>query len=181
MTRVLLLLLALGAFGSLCSARANATTEFCPAVLDYAPVQSAQIYGVQLRALSGRQIIARMAFDTSAGWFQADVPQTTLSASIRTIPLKYPVDIGLATSPIMYVRFPQKLHINHAFVTSALSYGDVFGWSDRGQVTCPIAPEAWPDPKYSLADVSGLSAPPPHDAQILPATSRPPLESSTCT
>src|SRR5579864_9837532 len=89
-------------------AKASATTEFCPAVLDVAPAGKAavQTYGIQLRALSQRRVTVRAVFDTSNGWYQTDISDAELAPSIRTIPLKYPVDIALSTSPIMYVRFP---------------------------------------------------------------------------
>src|SRR5579883_1445960 len=175
------ILLAAAASLAFC-ARASATTEFCPAVLDVAPVGKApaQVYGIQLRALSQRRVTVRLAFDTSAGWYQADVTDAELSPSIRTIPIKYPVDVPMAASAILYVRFPSSVTVNHAFVTRALSIGDVFHWSDRGQVTCPLAPEAWHDPDYSLADLRDLGAPAPRDATFLAATPRSPLEAASC-
>lgn len=163
--------------------RAAATTEFCPAVLDYAPVASAAnatTYGIQLRALSQRRVAVTIAFDTSAGWFTADLAQTSLSPNVRTMPLKYPVDIGLATSPVGYVRFPSAVHVNHAFVTSAQSFGDIFGWSARGTVTCPLAPEAWAEPKNSLADLGALTAPPDDTSTIIALKRRSPMESAEC-
>ena len=164
--------------------RADATTEFCPAVLDDARVaqspSGASLYGIQLRALSARRVEARVAFDTSAGWFTIDLPAAALVDSVRTIPLRYPVDVVLAASPVMYVRFPAGVRVDRAFVTSAVSYGDAFHWSDRGRVSCTPASETWPDPKYSLADVTGLSAAPPAGAQILTPVRRAPLESASC-
>lgn len=167
-----------------CHGRAAATTEFCPAIADVAPVTpsagSSQTYGLQLRALSDRQVSARVAFDTSAGWFQVDVPQTPLSGSVRTVPLTYPVDIPLAVSPIVDVRFPSAVHMNRAFVISATSVGDEFHWSDRGRVSCTPNAESWADPNYSLADLSGLAALPAGNATTLTATPRAPLERSAC-
>lgn len=167
-----------------CHGRANATTEFCPAILDTAPVApgpaGSQTYGIQLRALSDRQVIARVAFDTSAGWFQADIPQTSLTGSVRTVPLKYPVDVAVSASPIMYVRFPSAVRVDRAFVTSALSYGDLFHWTDRGKVTCTPSSEGWPDPHYSLADTSGLSTRPAASATVVTPVARGPLESASC-
>jgi len=182
MVRFLISVLLAAAAASAFCARASATTEFCPAVLDIAPTGKApaQTYGIQLRALSERRVTVRLAFDTSAGWYQTDVSEAELSPSIRTIPLKYPVDVPISASPVMYVRFPAAVTVNHAFIIRALSIGDVFHWSDRGQVTCPIAPEAWQDPQYSLADLRDLSAPPPHDATFLAATARSPLEAVSC-
>ncbi len=169
---------------AVCHDRAFATTEFCPAIADVAPVAphggSSQTYGLQLRALSDRQVSARVAFDTSAGWFQVDVPQTALSGSTRTIPLTYPVDIALSVSPIVYVRFPSAVRVDRAFVISAASFGDVFHWSDRGKVSCTPDAEAWADPKYSLADLTGLSAPPNSTQSVLTAVSRNPLEGTAC-
>ncbi|HEV3154990.1 MAG TPA: TonB family protein [Candidatus Baltobacteraceae bacterium] len=183
MTRVLVFAVTLAGAMLMVLGRAAATTEFCPGVLDYAPLANAaatQTYGIQLRALSERQLSARIVFDTSAGWFQADVPQTTLSSAVRTIPLRYPVDVGLAASPVMYVRFPSAVRVNHAFVTNALSIGDIFRWSDRGRVTCPLAPEIWSEPKYSFADVGALSATPDPGSAVLKPTARSPLEASGC-
>lgn len=172
--------------------RASATTEYCPAVLTLAPVgssASAGIYGFELSALSPRSVSATLAFDTSAGWFTAHVPLSQLSETSQYYAAPWGAFVrDLANSQVMYVQFPKPVTVAHAFVTRASSEGDVFGWHDRGPVSCPppgvpnpLAPQT--PPKVHLVDQNpvSLSVPPTPESLIVTAKPIAPiLSASSC-
>lgn len=119
---------------------ASAMTEFCPAELHYAAVgsssegsttpQPASVYGFDLSALGPRIATATLAFDTSGGWYTVDVPQTTLVEKDRHYePFGSRTVLHDWITPIMYVRFPQAVAVNDAWVYAATATGDgTYGW-----------------------------------------------------
>lgn len=172
--------------------------EFCPADLSSAPVApkadgSAKLYGFQLSALSPRNVAAEVAFDTDAGWFIVSVPSTAFAVRDRHY-------TGVAAtfverdwvSPIMYVRFPKPLKIEHRWVMHARATGDDLGWEARGDVSCEPRPQeanlmlnGLPsfDKDSSIVttvDKDGLDAAPAKNSPILVAQKSMPLKSSNC-
>jgi TonB family protein len=150
---------------------------------------SMPLYGFELVAEGPRSVTAELAFDTSDGWFVAPVPATSLhekdehytSPSASFIKRTW-------VSPMMYLKFPSRFTISHAWVYSAQSTGDDFGWSKMGLVLCspasgsrsvsapPQAQVAKLDPK----DFDPLSAPPGAGAMIITADRSSPLKKSDC-
>src|SRR5438105_4708252 len=67
--------------------RALALYEFCPTGFQLAPigvdVAPASLFGIQLSAEGPRSVTAAIAFDTTAGWFLASFPSTTLQEKDR--------------------------------------------------------------------------------------------------
>lgn len=99
--------------------RAQALTEICPAQLEIAAVPltdtttrgPATMFGFALTAMGARTVSGKLAFDTSAGWFTADVPPVLLAEKDR----HYNEIFGRLTipdfvSPVMYVRFPKSVN-----------------------------------------------------------------------
>lgn len=189
----------------LCAHRsASATAEFCPAMLAYqrtgpeAPSTNApsSVYALELTAYGPRTLTpASLAFDTSAGWYTLNVPFVAIAEKDR----RYSAPWVKFTrrdfvSPVFYVRFPQALEIEHAWVASAFAKdGDEFGWQSRGTVQCDPYPESSPEQwgripslrkgsPYTLdpQDDDRISAPPTSASMVLAAQSSAPLESATC-
>jgi TonB family protein len=177
---------------------ASAMAEFCPAELSYKAVgsesatpQTAQLYGFHLSALTARTIDATLAFDTSAGWFTVQVPQTRLSPKVTHY-------IGELTfverdylSPKMYVRFPEAVLVNHAWTYSAATLNDGAGWQQKGTVICPPPSDLSPDQKRRTPkgrqttmidpkDDDRLSDPPDAASMLLAAQPSKALESAAC-
>lgn len=203
MKRVIVIALICAAFFLAFHRPASAMVEFCPAHLDYARVgpdnagdQPGALYGFNLSALGTRTLAqTTLAFDTSAGWFTVDVPAVTLDAKERHY---HSATVSFMrrdyVSPAMYVRFPQDVTINHAWVYSASAQDDgPFGWQTKGNVACdPPAVESPQQAKralyrssetfYTLADADGdkLSQVPRAGSLVIPAVSSKPLESAAC-
>ncbi|HET9392354.1 MAG TPA: energy transducer TonB [Candidatus Rubrimentiphilum sp.] len=99
------------------------------------------MYGFELVALGPRTVDATITFDTDAGWFKILVPPITLTERDRHYngPSNGFVDPEWV-SPATYVRFPKPVRVNHAWISSALSVGDSFGWSAQGPVDCSPDP-----------------------------------------
>lgn len=170
--------------------RAMAITEYCPAVITVAPVGTsaqASVYGFELSALSPRTVSADVAFDTSAGWFSAHVPESQLSETSHYYAAPWGAFVrDLAVSPVMYVQFPKPVAVAHAFVTHASAQGDAFGWHNRGPVSCPppgvpdpLAPQTPPNVHLVLQNPDSLSTPPTPESLIVQAKATPPLLSAT--
>lgn len=198
MKRVLLFALCCAAFFVLDCRPAMAIVEFCPARLTYdhvADTPSPTLFGIELSAYGPRTITsAKLAFDTSAGWFTADVPPTALLKKDR----HYTTSSAAFTrhdwiTPIMYVRFPTASTIAHAWVYSITVTGDdMFNWPAEGTVICPPPPgpskqqaqdeskrpksRSWLDPK----DEDHLDIPPGPNATILKGQTSSSLGDSSC-
>ena len=216
MKRVLLFALCCAAFFALNCRPALAIAEFCPATLTYAHAADtpallrrqsaidsvgdaqprlASLFGIELSAYGPRTIVsAKLAFDTTAGWFTADVPQTALIEKDR----HYANASAAFTrhdwiTPVMYVRFPVPAAIAHAWVYSITVAGDdMFNWSAQGTVICPPTPgpskqqarnqskmsqaSRWLDPK----DEDHLDVPPGPNSTILQGTASNALGDSSC-
>lgn len=200
MKRVLFASAFLCAFFAIGCAGARAEVEFCPAQLNYKPVApqtgKAALYGFNLSALGPRTIAAaKLAFDTSAGWFTLDLSPMPLQEKVRHY--TGPSDSFTRKdwiTPVMYARFPHAVEVTHAFVYNIAVTGDgAFGWQQKGLVTCapPAAPSAEQlkkiparkrqevvlDPK----DEDALDAPPSPQSLILAAAQSTALEASDCT
>lgn len=132
---------------ALCSARALAIAEFCPAEIQpIHPLDSkmglSALYSYSLHAEGPRSVSGSVFFDTSSGWFVATFPSTPLTVRQYHMEDEF-VTFTHATfeSDALYVRFPQPLTIKGAYVSSATSSGDqLFGWDAKGTVQC--APRA---------------------------------------
>ena len=203
MKRVLLAAVIAAAFFLVLHRPASAMAEFCPAQLNYERVgpdsakdQPGALFGFDLSALGPRTITsAKLAFDTSAGWYTVDVPGLPISEKDR--------HYSSATvsfvrhdwvSPKLYVRFPQAVQVNHAWVYNAQALNDgPFGWQAQGDVICDPPAAASPEQAqrfpnvvrrfYKLADADsdGLSEPPSAKTVTLAATASKALESANCT
>lgn len=198
---------------------AFAMVEFCPATLAYDRVgsdtalirqqsridrtgkatnETSSLFGFELMALGGRTITAaKLAFDTSGGWYTLDVPAVTLAEKDRHYSAPWVTFIHRDfVSPVLYVRFPQAVSISHAWVYEATAQNDgAFGWQAIGAVMCDPIPEAspeqrahWPKPArsrnpYTLdpKDEDRLSDVPSAMSLVLNAAPSAPLESAACT
>ncbi|HKU66418.1 MAG TPA: energy transducer TonB [Candidatus Baltobacteraceae bacterium] len=143
---------------------ASAMVEFCPAGLQYERVgsnaalirqqssrseagksatETSSTYALELTAFGARTVShATLTFDTSGGWYSADVPALTLIEKDRhyTGPSSRFVREDYV-SPVFYVRFPQAVTVNHGWVSSAAAQGDSqFDWDKQGTVHCAPAP-----------------------------------------
>jgi hypothetical protein len=180
---------------------AQATVEFCPTAMKYERVgpESAKdlpsaLYGFELTAFGARTITsARLAFDTSAGWYTVGLPATVITekdrhydGSARFVRHDY-------VSPVMYVRFPEELTIAHAWLYSAAAQNDTYGWQGRGIITCDPPPASSPkqlqrlpkrriQPPYYLdpKDEDRLSDAPSATSAVFVPSSTKPLEASNC-
>lgn len=163
------------------------------------------LYAFELAAFGPRSVSATLAFDTSAGWFTAEVPAVNLIG-------KYRHYSGLANfsehdwvSPMMYVRFPKSVTINHRWVfrASAKNDGD-FGWEKLGNAKCPPPaptmerPDGYKvmartisrtssgrshsitEPVLNATDRDNFEALPSAGDRVLDAGASPPLEVATC-
>lgn len=212
-------LVALGAAALfLCShATARAVVEFCPAVLQYARVgsdtslirqqstrdangkisaETSSLFGFELTAFGRRTLTAaRLAFDTSGGWYTIDVPAITLSAKERHYSAPWVKFVRRDyVSPVLYVHFPQAVTIAHAWVYQATAQNDgPFGWQAIGSVLCDPTPSASPDQLRKLIparrlrpytldpkDEDHLADIPSSTSLVLNASVSKPLESSNC-
>lgn len=150
MKRVLLAAFIAAAFFLALHRPASAATEFCPGQLRYKAVapasfasQPQQTYGFEISALTARGIgSATLAFDTSSGWYTVDVPDTELTGKVRHYTGNLSFEERDYVSPQMYVRFPQAVSVNHAWLYSAIATGDGLGWQQQGTVLCPPPPDA---------------------------------------
>ena len=147
--RLLTVALALcAAMCMLCSSRASALTEFCPArVLAMAPIGAAdatgQLYSYALTALGPRSVSGTVIFKTSEGWFQAQFPMTPLQEYSRTYEGKSATFKRTTyESPLLYVHVAPGVVMQAAFVSEARTSGDTtFGWDAHGDVTCQAPPD----------------------------------------
>src|SRR5436305_8578959 len=107
---------------TLCTARANAIAEFCPANILIKPVSPnadapSLLYGFELTADGQRTVTAAIAVDTDSGWFSVAVPAAALHEKDRHY--KGPSADFIRrewTSDIMYVRFSKPVIIAHSWV-----------------------------------------------------------------
>lgn len=203
MKRVLLAAVIAAAFFLVLHRPASAMAEFCPAQLNYERVgpdsakdQPGALFGFNLSALGPRTITsAKLAFDTSAGWYTLDVPAMTLVEKDRHYSAPWVTFIRHDyVSPVLYVRFPQSLSIRHAWVyTAAASNDGAFGWQAQGTVMCDPPAAASPNEVKRLVpgherhpyvldpkDEDGLSNAPSRLSLILAASPSKALESSNC-
>lgn len=165
--------------------RAQAMVEFCPAALHVRAVGAEQrndaapaaLYGFDLSARSARSVSARLAFDTSGGWFTVDVPQITLTEQDRHYTLRgMQITDRNYASPVMYVRFPKTLTLNHSWIYRS------------DDVTCapPAAPGKGQNTygksglQLDAADKDRLSNAPGSGAPVLNAKPSSPLETADC-
>jgi hypothetical protein len=180
MKRVFIAALVCAALFGMAHRRASATVEFCPASLDLEEIAAhsdskpvAALYAFDLSAFGPRTISATLVFDTSAGWFTVDVPDTTLVGDGKNW-----------HSPTMYVQFPKPVTINHRWVYSAKTSGDgSFGWARQGTVTCDPPgnrPVILGLSVPSANDLTYLAAPPASNSVILSPIKQAPLLSATC-
>lgn len=216
MKRVLLFALCCAALFACDRRPAMAIAEFCPATLQYehaadtpallrrqsasdsvgdAQPRTASLFGIELSAYGPRTIVnAKLAFDTSAGWFTADVPQTAFIEKDR----HYSNASAAFTrhdwiTPVMYVRFPVQATIAHAWVYSITVAGDdMFNWAAQGTVICPPTPgpskqQARHEQKAPIAsnwldrkDEDHLDAAPGPNSTILQAQTSSALGDSNC-
>lgn len=186
MNRVFIAALCFAALFAFPHARAQAMLEFCPATLHVEAVVAhashdtgpAAVYGFNLSALAPRSVSATLAFDTSAGWFTADVPAVTLAEKDRHYTLRggrfvHPDYV----SPVMYLRFPRAVTLNHSWVFRS------------GDATCPPPAAAGNGQnahgnsglQMDAADEDRLSSAPAADAKVLPVKATGPLETAACT
>ncbi|HEV3154143.1 MAG TPA: hypothetical protein VGZ02_10100 [Candidatus Baltobacteraceae bacterium] len=185
----------------LCAGAASATTEFCPARVvmhaagaDASATGPADTYGLELTALGPRQVMAQIGFDTDAGWFTVDVPEQTLLRKQRQYngpSASFMKDEWV--SPMFHVRFPRPVNVAGAWVTSATSTGDGFGWAQEGIVEC-LPPGDVGDVKelkasrgpsrsditVDLKDIDPLWRAPAAGETVLAAKSSAPLASTSC-
>ena len=181
--------------------QAQAMIEFCPAILNRAPVgvpdpkgplPAVALYGVDLSALGPRSLeSATLAFDTTAGWFTVKVPAVAIAEKLRHYTSISASFVRRAwVSPIMYVRFPAALKISHAWVFDAQVKGDgPFGWEARGEVTCSPPSTAGAlakqndmgsGPKLDPKDKDALWLAPGPASIVLDAQSAKALETTSC-
>ncbi len=203
MNRVFIAVLITAGFFLYAHRPASAMVEFCPATLAYARVgpdsqshNPGQLYGFDLTALSPRTISsARLAFDTSGGWYTVDLPPMTLAEKDRHLSASW---VSFThrdfVTPVSYVRFPQPVTIAHAWVSQAAAQNDGgFGWQALGSVLCdPPAADSpaqaklsdqrqWNSPyKLDPKDDDRLSSPPPKSAFLFAATAVKALETTDC-
>lgn len=212
MNRVVLRLAILVALIALSDARARALTEICPAQLEISAVpasgqattEPATLFGFALTAMGPRSVSGKLAFDTSAGWFTADVPSVVLAEKDRhytSILGRW--NIPSWVSPVMYVQFPKPVTLNHSWLFSAAAKSDGdFGWEKSGTFVCPPPPgplaifgrkaisittsrlagasRTFEMPALDPRDVDALSATPQPGASKLTAKYTTPLETATC-
>lgn len=174
--------------------QALATVEFCPATLAIRPVGAhvandapGHVFGFQLSAYGPRTVLAELAFDTDKGWFTADPDAVDLGEKDRRYEGSFAFVRREWTSPVMYVRFPIDVVISHAWVHTALSRGDAFGWSNEGIVECAPAGAPWTAPAApkgppvsTATNADDLSAAPGAGSTIILARASAPLESTHC-
>jgi TonB family protein len=139
------------ATAALCTSRAEAAAEFCPALLIGPRAAAAgqdPEWHYHLRALSPRTVEGTIIADTDAGWFTwkqqpVQLTRTTYTVTTRDYKTKYFV----AESPELTVRFPQAVAVGHAWVETAATHGEqFFDWDARGQVICAPPDFAGLDP-----------------------------------
>lgn len=177
--------------------QAEAMTEFCPATIQLRAVggvpaaSPAQIYGFELDAAGPRTVMATLYVDTKQGWFTADVPNVQLTEKERTYQgdfIEYQ-DHEWA-SPTMYLQFPQSVVIRRAWLHSAQSQGDTFGWQSQGPVEClpsaidltaPVTTLHGNSTMVQSKDLDSLSKSPGPQSTVIMAKSSPTLESVDCT
>jgi hypothetical protein len=198
MKRVFVAALICAAFFVTWHGRAQAMTEFCPARLHIAGVSPdgvghaapRSLYGFDLFALGSRNVSATIAFDTSAGWFEIDVPQQPLTLKLRHYHTPYVKFVRRDyVSPVIYVQFPNDVALNHVWVYSATAQDDgAFGWAPRGLVSC--APPTGANPYYDRSsmiaeqmdprDADNLEKAPGAGSMVLTAVQTSPLETADC-
>lgn len=129
---------------TLLHARASAMTEFCPATLSIgalgahaSPPNSGSVFAFRLSSLKRRTLSAKLGFDTSLGWYTAEVPGANIARPGSANP-PYRFDTGLH-----YVRFPQGLLLYRAWVISTNRGGDSV------QCTPPTA-KSWLKPPFVM-------------------------------
>jgi len=173
--------------------RCEARVEFCPASLRMEAVgegpakRADAMFGFELVALGPRTVSATIAFDTDGGWFTAVVPPVTLTERDRHFngPSNGFVDPEWI-SPTTYVRFPNPVRVNHAWVSTALATGDGFGWSVQGPVECSpdpngdIRPGLRSTERIKLYDEDRLNAQPARGAVVIDARPSAALAHADC-
>jgi len=135
MTRSWFVLGSILVFVGLCTSRANALTEFCPAGVSYAPAEPASGQGqstslaIWLNARAPRTILsATVVADTDGGWYTWDVNNVALSSW----------SVAARSAPLA-VDFPKPVFVRHAWVVKARTSGDrLFGWDALGEAACGL-------------------------------------------
>jgi TonB family protein len=173
---------------------AMAISEFCPARFVMEPVKqvdttTTSLFGFELVAEGSRSVSAILAFDTGEGWFTASTPTMVLHEKDRHYTSPSATFIKRTwISPIMYLKFPSHVTISYAWVYSAQSTGDDFGWSKMGLVLCqPESGARSTNPlrqeqlvKLDPKDEDPLSAPPEAGAIIISADRSSALKKTDC-
>jgi TonB family protein len=190
---------------SLCTGRAAASVEFCPAVLgNMSPIgaalgTAATVYSYELTALAPRSVDATLVADTSAGWFGwsvtgVDLKRTTrffrssgakltrYNVTLAPVTIPYPV---AASSPLS-VAFPLAVTVRHAWVVRARgSDASAYGKDASAAFPCSVpdffsADMADPAPVYP----GGFATPSPLSSPVAPAPraapTLPPFAPPTC-
>jgi len=191
---IVAVLMAIGVYLAF-SLPASAMGEICPVRLELAPVTSPSpttLYGFEFVSDGARTVNATVAFDTDGGWFTVDVPAVTLVEKLRhftgpTVTFTRSDWI----SPVMYIDFPENVHIHRDWIYTARTVGDNFGWQQQGTVRCPPQTEtafrasakrfvSGAVPQMSSTDADKLDVPPAGRSIVLRAQTSAALGSVTC-
>jgi len=130
---------------ALCSARAQAVVEFCPAtvigfhpILDPGSGNASKTYGFKIGAFGKRTTSGTVAIETDKGWFTAPFSNVALYSATRSVGSgRNEVDLTSFTASTLFVTFPQSVIVQRMFVAQAVATGDgPFGWQARGSTPC---------------------------------------------
>jgi hypothetical protein len=142
---------------ALCTVRALAVAEFCPATIG--PAHQVKdgggtLYSTTLGAEAPRSVTADVEAQTENGWYQFSIPETAIvqqAARYRTSQLTF--TRNESSSTLLYVRFPQGAgNVIRWWITDAISSGDsAMGWDEKGKVGCsPYAQGSAPAPDPAM-------------------------------
>lgn len=193
MKRVFLGLLLCAGFLAFDRHAALAVTEFCPAQLNYEavgePAGPTQLYSFVLEAYGPRTVVARLGFHTGEGWYTLALPNVALTEK----DVKYYTPASsfiekLWVSPTMYADFASPVTVKSAWVRTAESQGDSFGWDSKGVVDCPPGTQEIPSqqiasrrpPWLITHDFEFLKLAPASGEPVLNPQSAAPFEKTDC-
>jgi Gram-negative bacterial TonB protein C-terminal len=133
------------------AAKADALTEFCPAVvanvesIGGADVPSTE-FSYVLDAKTARTVDdAAIIAETDQGWFQWSVANVALQKTSETEARRGPTGVMLTYTHVLarsgrqMVVFPGAVFVRHAWITSARSSDEtLIGWGKQGEFACGI-------------------------------------------
>jgi TonB family protein len=166
----------------LCAARADAFTEFCPALLDRIKTTEgtdgtpAATFTYELRGKTPRKIAeAALIADTDHGWYRWQISSVEMPlVEEEVVNRAGSYNHRFARSARLDVTFPVALLVRHAWVTDARAVDEtLLGWERIGEFACEV-------PAFEERGSADADASVSIEEAVLASPSAPPFDILAC-